>query len=122
MSYAIRPSEDGEYIILKHWGEINNKLGVERVIEAQALGAKLGISRYLVDVTEAWNADSAPESYKYAYEDAKTAPGINANVRVAMLVDPEDHSHDFVETVLRNAGHNVTLFRDRDSAISHLLA
>ena len=122
MSYAIRPSEDGKYIISKHWGEINNKLGVERVIEAQALGAKLGISRYLVDVTEAWNADSAPESYKYAYEDAKTAPGIDANVRVAMLVDPEDHSHDFVETVLRNAGHNVTLFRDRDSAISHLLA
>jgi hypothetical protein len=39
---------------------------------------------------------------------------------VALLVDPEDHSHDFVETVGRNAGLNVTLFRDRDAAKQYL--
>ena len=122
MSYTIRPSEDGKYIILKHLGEINRKLGVERVIEAHALGAKLGINRYLVDLTEVKNADSIHESYRYAYEDAKNANGIDMSARAAMLVDPEDHSHDFVETVLRNAGHDVKLFRDRESAVRYLLS
>ena len=122
MSYTIGPSEDGKYVVLKYWGELSRKLSIEHVIEAHALGEKLGITQYLVDLTEARNIDSIPELYEYAYKDTKSASGLNLNARVALLVDPEDHSHDFVETVLRNAGHNVTLFRDRDSAISHLLA
>ena len=121
MSYSIFPSEDGKYIVLKYSGELSRKLNIEHVIEAHALGAKLGITRYLVDLTEARNIDSTPDLYEYAYKDTKTASGLNLNALVAMLVDPDDHSHDFVETVLRNAGHNVTLFRDRGSAINHLL-
>ena len=121
MSYKIFLSENQKYIILEQWGEINSELANQRVLEAHALGAELGIALYLVDLTEARNVDSIINSYKYAYEDTKTSSGINLNVRVAMLVSPEDHSHDFVETVLRNAGHNVKLFRDRGLAIQHLL-
>ena len=94
---------------------------MKRVIEAHSLGAELGIYRYLVDLSEARNVDSVTKTYKYAYEGMKTPPGINLNARAAMLVNLEDHSHDFVETALRNAGHNVTLFRDRDLAIRHLI-
>jgi hypothetical protein len=121
MSYTISPSEDGKYIILKYWGDVSRKLSIERVLEAHALGEKIGINSYLVDLTEARNIDSIPELYEYAYEDTKTVSGFNLNARVVLLVDPDDHSHDFVETVLRNAGHNVTLFRDREAAIRHLL-
>ena len=122
MSYTISPSEDGKYIVLKYFGDVSRKLSIERVIEAHALGEKLGINSYLVDLTEARNIDSIPDLYTYAYEDTKIASGFNLNARVALLADPDDHSHDFVETVLRNAGHNVVLFRDRESAIKHLLA
>ena len=121
MSYTISPSEDGKYIVLKYFGDVSRKLSIERVIEAHTLGKKLGINSYLVDLTEARNIDSTPELYEYAYKDTKSASGFNLNARVALLADPEDHSHDFVETVLRNAGHDVTLFRDRESAIRHLL-
>ena len=121
MSYTIKPSEDRQYIVLKHWGEINGELAMKRILETRRLGAKLGITRHFVDLTEAMNVDSVTKTYKYAYKDMKTPPGINQNVRVAMLVNPEDHSHDFVETVLRNSGQNVTLFRDRELAIQHLL-
>jgi hypothetical protein len=117
----ITPSEDGKYIILKHYGEINSELAMKRNLEAHALGAKLGITRHLVDVTEARNVDSPMNTYKFAYEDMRIPPGINLNASVAVLVSPEDHSHDFVETVTRNAGQNVTLFRDRESAIKYLL-
>ena len=121
MSYTIYPSEDRKYIVLKHKGEMNREVGMTRVLEAHKLGAEIGINRYLVDLTEAINLDPASKSYMYAYEDLKTPSGINLNARVAMLVSPDDHSHDFVETVLRNAGHNVTLFRDQELAIEHLL-
>jgi len=121
MSYTIKPSEDGKYIVLKHWGELTSALAMERNLEAHALGAELGITRYLVDGTESRNVDTVTKTYKFAYEDIKIPPGINQNARIAMLVSPEDHSHDFVETVTRNAGQDVTLFRDREKAIDHLL-
>lgn len=122
MAYTISPSEDQKYIVLKHWGKLNGKLALERVIEAHILGAKLGITRYLIDLTEARNVDTVTNSYWYAYKDMQMPPEVDKNACVAMLVSPEDRSHDFVETVLRNAGHNVTLFRERELAIKHLLA
>jgi hypothetical protein len=118
MSYTINLSEDGRYIILKHWGEINGEIAMKRIQEAHKLGAELRVTRHLVDLTEARSIDSITKAYKYAYEDMKT---IGLNACVAMLVSPEDHSHDFVETVLRNTGHDVTLFRDREAAINHLV-
>ena len=121
MSYTIRPSEDGHYIILKHCGEINSEMTTQRNLEAHALAAKLGITRHLVDLVDAKHVDTVANTYKFAYEDMRFLPGINKNARVAVLVNPDDHSHDFVETVTRNAGQNVTLFRDREAAIQHLL-
>lgn len=121
MLYSIKPSDEGKYIILKHLGEINRELTTQRNLEAHALGAKLGISRHLVDLTEAKHVDTVMHTYEFAYKDMQLLPGINKNARVAVLVSPDDHSHDFVETVTRNAGQNVTLFRDREAAIQHLL-
>jgi hypothetical protein len=121
MPYSIKPSEDGKYIILKHWGKINRELTTQRNLEAHALAAKQGITRHLVDLTEAKHVDTVINTYEFAYEDMHALPGIDKNARVAVLVSPEDHSHDFVETVTRNAGQNVTLFRDREAAIQHLL-
>ena len=121
MSYIVKPSDDGKYIILKHWGVINRKITTERNLEAHKLGAELGITRHLVDLTEAKHVDTVINTYKFAYEDMRFQGGINKKARVAVLVSPEDHSHDFVETVTRNAGQNVRLFRDREAAIAHLL-
>ena len=121
MSYKIYLSDDKKYIVLQHWGEINGELAMKRVLEAHTIGTELGIMRYLVDLTEARNVDSVAKSYQYAYEDMKTPPEISLKARVAMLVSPEDHTHDFVETVMKNAGHNVMLFRNRELAIKHLL-
>ena len=85
------------------------------------MAAELGITRHLVDLTEARHVDTITNTYEFAYEDMRLHPGINKNARVAVLVSPDDRSHDFVETVTRNAGQNVTLFRDREAAIQHLL-
>lgn len=121
MKYSITVSEDGKYIIAKHWGEITGEIVIQRTREAHALGEKLGIHRHLMDVTEARNVDTVTNNFEFAYQNIVRSQGINMTARVAVLVSPDDHSHDFVETVTRNAGQNVTFFRDRESAIRHLL-
>ncbi|MHB9027638.1 MAG: hypothetical protein ACYC9O_02595 [Candidatus Latescibacterota bacterium] len=73
-----------------------------------------------MDVTESRNIESSTKGYQFAHSDMMTDK-IDRFARVAMLVSPGDHSHDFIETVSRNAGLNVTLFRDREQAVRHLL-
>lgn len=120
MEYTIHPSDDGRYIILKVTGEITADQMMACNIETHAAGEKLGVFRYLVDVTEARNVDSVINNYQFAYRDLRGRTDMNKSARVAILADPEDASHDFAETVMRNAGVNVKLFKDRDAAISHL--
>jgi hypothetical protein len=121
MAYTITPSADGKYIGLKVTGELTRELAMQQNLAAHALGRELGITRYFVDVTEARNTERVVANCDFAHEDMSHQQGIDKDVRVAMLVSPEDHSHDFIEVVLRNAGHNVTLFRDRELAMRHLL-
>jgi hypothetical protein len=121
MSHKIIVSEDNQYIITKHSGDITSEIIMRATIEAHALGEKLGIKKHLMDVSEATNVEPIAKTYNFAYEDIKNMPGINLDVRVAVLVRPEDHSHDFAETVTKNAGQDITIFRDREAAIDHLI-
>jgi hypothetical protein len=121
MSHKIFLSEDKKYIITKHYGDITSEMIMSATIEAHALGEELGITRHLMDVTEATNVEPITQTYKFAYKDIKSVPGINLHVSVAVLIRPEDHSHDFAETVTKNAGQDITLFRDREAAINHLI-
>ena len=121
MNYTITPSGDGKYITLTVTGEIHRKAAMQQNLQAHALGRKLGINRYLVDVTGARNTDSVKDSYDFAYTDMSVTEGIDKTARVATLVDPDDHSHDFIETVSRNSGLNVTFFTDLAQAVDHLL-
>lgn len=114
-------SPDGKYIIQKVVGDINSGLALKYNHESHALGRKLGIRRYLVDLTESHNTESVLGNYEFAYDKMPASAGIDLDAIAALLVAPDDHSHDFVETVSRNAGLNVTLFRDRDAAEQYLL-
>ncbi len=120
MEYNIALSEDETYIVLSITGEMTREQAMQSNLEAHALGQELDIHRYLTDVREARNVDSVLGNYKFAYEDMKQTDEIDRGARVALLVSPEDHSHDFVETVSRNSGLDVTLFRDMEEAIEHL--
>ncbi|MCJ7774219.1 MAG: hypothetical protein MUP22_13935 [Desulfobacterales bacterium] len=121
MPYTITPSDDNKYSIVKVIADMTRSLAMEQNIKAHALGKKLKINRFLVDVTHSRNIESSTDNYNFAYGDMKNEDGIDKTARVAMLVAPEDHSHDFVETVAVNTGLNVAIFRDRKSAINHLL-
>jgi hypothetical protein len=119
---SITPSTDRTYIILRVVGDYTRDRAMTNTIEAHAMGRELGIRRYLVDMTESRNAESVLANYEFARKEIWDAPEIDKTALVAVLVSPEDHSHDFVETVARNAGLRVTLFRDRARAEQHLRA
>jgi hypothetical protein len=120
MEHRIEPSEQGDYIVLKVVGELDGATMIKCIIEAHAKGIEMGVKRYLVDATEARNIDSVLGNYDFAYSDMKTTPGIDKSARVAGLVSPTDHSHDFVETLLLNAGLTFRLFTDPDAALGFL--
>ena len=119
MTYSITASDDKKYIIVKVIGNISRLLAIQYNLEAHALGKELGIDRFLLDFTECRNTDTVLRNYKYVYDDMKN-PGINQSARTAMLVSPNDHSHDFIEALFRDARIDVTLFYDRDLALWHL--
>ena len=118
--YSIRPSEDQSYIVLTVLGDFVGKAMMKYVVEAHALGKKMGINRYLVDVTKARNVDTIVGNYEFAYSDMKKAEGIDPFAKVAALVGPGDHSHDFIETVLINAGLRLQIFHDLGKAREYL--
>lgn len=121
-SRSIAPSSDRKYIILKVVGDYTRQRAMTNNIQAHALGRELGIKRYLVDMTESRNVESVLANYEFAKKEIWNASEIDKTALVAILVSPGDHSHDFVETVGRNAGLRVTIFRDRVRAEQHLLA
>jgi hypothetical protein len=117
--YAISLSDDGSYVVVKITGDITTARADEFGAAAARVGAELGIDRLLVDATKSRNVDSILGNYQFAYDAARTFHH-DRRVRIAALVSPGDHSHDFVETVTRNAGVDFTLFTDRDAALRHL--
>jgi hypothetical protein len=120
MTYSIKASNDERYIIVKVVGTISRQLALAYNLEAHALGKELDISKFLLDFRECKNTDTVLRNYKYVYEDMQN-PGINQSARTAMLVGPDDHSHDFIEALFRDAGADFTMFHDLNLALRHLL-
>lgn len=119
MEYHMNLSEDGSYIYLKYKGNIDKKVAFTSTMESHKLAKKHGISCFLVDAVESRNLEKAFDNYEYAYEKFRDAELIKGAC-VAILVSPDDHSHNFMETLMRNTGRNVTLFRNREKAVRYL--
>jgi hypothetical protein len=121
MEYTITPSSDRMFIILKVKGNITRRTAMQMNLEAHTLGKQLKVRRYFVDATEARNTDDPIDDYEFAHSDMRQMEGIDKLARVATLVSPNDHSHDFMEIVSRNAGLQVRIFTDPDEAKRFLM-
>lgn len=121
MPYTITVSQNNGYIIVRVTDDMSRKLAAEIADQALLMGKKWRIGRYLIDLTASRNRESILGSYQSAYEDLAVLPWRKTLTRVALLVDPQDDSHDFNEIVLNNIGMRTTLFRDRDEAVQYLL-
>ena len=97
------------------------KVMIQPLVEAYEFAARLEIRNILVDVTEARNALGTFDNYDFVHHTIGQESAIDRRMRIAFLVSPDDHSHDFTETAARNAGFNFRLYRDRSQALASLL-
>ncbi len=121
MNYTVECDERAGIIVVRVQGELTTAMAAEYSMAAQAMGTERGISRFLIDVRQARNVETTLSNYQFAYETLPETHVARSN-RVAVLHEPGDHSHDFVETVSRNAGFNVRMFTRYDLAMGWLLA
>ena len=119
MGYTISVSEDGTYLRVQVNEPMTRKLAGRIGQEMNATGAEHNLKCYLYDLRNVPNVESPATNYFFAHEDMP-ALHLDKSVRSAILASPEDHSHDFAETVLLNAGYTVRLFRDEAAAIAWL--
>ena len=119
MGYTISVSEDGKYLRVQVNEPMTRKLAGRIGQEMNATGAEHNLKCYLYDLRNAPNVESPATNYFFAHEDT-VALRLDKSVRSAILVSPDDRSHDFAETVLLNAGYNVRLFGDEAAAIAWL--
>jgi hypothetical protein len=120
MEYVIEISENKGYIIIKASGEVDPNIAMKYTEEAHILAKENGIDNFLVDLTAATNKLHVIENYEFAYDKVAPNPVINKLAKIALLVSPNDHSHDFIETVLINTGVLVRLFRNKEMALDYL--
>lgn len=116
MDYEIKLSGSGRYVVVKIFNEMNVDKGHKTAIESQKLADEYNLKKFLYDVREAPNVEPPSSNYFFAYKDMPTLKGIRGNM-VAILISPEDNSHNFLSTVMYNAGYNVQLFTDLSEAV-----
>lgn len=116
MTKEIKVSDNGKYIIVRVNEDMTRTLAESLGLEAMHLGIKKNLNKFLYDLRNSRNKETINANYIFAKQDLKRLEPNPAN-KIAMLTSPNDKSHDFIETVLRNAGYNVKLFIIEEEAI-----
>lgn len=111
MTYSVKAYPKKSFILIKVRGGVTRDSALIYTLEAHTPGKKTGIKHYLLDLRKTRNIETAFDNYDWAYKDTNN-PEIAKTACLAMIVRSKDHSHDFIETFSRNAGNNVTLFRN----------
>jgi hypothetical protein len=119
MKYEIFLGESGKYVRCHVYQPITSKFAVKYGQATTAFALERGLRNQLIDVRGMPNVDSVQHNYDFAYIELQDFEE-HLHSRVAILADPTDRTHDFVEVVSRNAGYNVKVFIDEKSAIEWL--
>ena len=119
MDYSIEISANGKYLLVVIEVDITTKNARSWMLELIELSRDTGIKQYLYDVRKVKNVSNIADNYYYSNKDVSEL-NLDRSSRQAILVSPEDHSHDFIETTMLNAGYEVKIFVDESEAIEWL--
>jgi hypothetical protein len=119
LRFKISLAESGRYVICEVFEAVTSEFALEFGKAAVEASHDHGVTRQLYDVRCVRNTNSVFHNYDFAYKDMVNLELEHDN-RAAILVDPTDRSHDFVEIVSRNAGYKVRVFIEEERAIAWL--
>jgi hypothetical protein len=121
MAWAVEYVPEGDLVLLVVTGDILDEDGNTQVAETIRLLNEHQSTLVLVDCSDAVTKATLPSLYRLP--DYATELGAPWNIRVAVVI-PQTRfrieTFRFFELVFRNAGYDVHLFDDRDSAESWL--
>lgn len=120
--YEIGTSDDGTYVFARRFRLPYSKEIADKVAgDLYPLGQHPGVLGYLVDIRGTTSATTPHDKYEYAYRKT-TDIGVRRSQKMALLKDAGDHSADFMEIVMKNAGYMFRIFEDEGLAIDWLRA
>ena len=119
MNYELKISEDEDFVWQIPHEDMTMYLACEIGHKAVHLARAENINKYLVDVRGIKNIDAAFDNYDFAYNEASKV-GYQRTDRIAIVIDPDDTSHNFIETVSINAGYCVKIFTRIQAAMEWL--
>jgi hypothetical protein len=121
MGYEISISETRKYILARVTGPMTRQVAMQVAKDVTVLGIENKLKNYLFDVRDAPNIETNSSVYFFAYRDIASIVYDRSTV-FAILATPGDTSYNFAEIVIKNAGYQVSLFTEKDSAIAWLEA
>lgn len=118
--HTIEISPRGDCIHITVTGDLDPERALQIVESAHAMGLRHDVHRYLMDVRAARNVASPIDNFYFTHDDVLSLEELDTRARIALFVAPDDHSHDFIEVLSINTGHNLRIFRDLDEALAFL--
>lgn len=118
--HTIELAPRGDCIHITVTGDLDPTKALQIVEAAHAIGLRHDVHRYLMDVRAARNIASPIDNFYFTHEDVLSLEELDTRARIALLVAIDDHSHDFIEVLSINTGHNLRIFRDLDEALAFL--
>lgn len=106
------------YIFCKIIVDVTIPIASRMTQAIRQLGDKTNTLRYLIDLRGVRNIAGAGENYHFTQTELKELKMVLNDI--ALLIDVDDHTHIFIETLARNAGHNVKAFHSKTLALSWL--
>ena len=113
--YDVKVFREDKYVLFKIYKNITMKMVMSMAVEHVAL-VEQGILSNLTDVRGVRCDMSTSEIYDHGYENTERLQ-IPHDIKLAVLKDEDDDSHNFMETVGRNAGYQVSLFHAEADAL-----
>jgi len=119
VDYEVTLSPEKSFITIKYLGPMTTELAMESGPTMLALAKTHDVNKFLFDMTASRNVQTVTKNYAFAYKDIQSFEFPRAS-RSAFLVNPEDHSHDFITTAFSNAGYMVKIFFEYPEAVAWL--
>ena len=119
MSFEVFLSDDEKQIVCRVTGPMDVDVAREFSLAIEDLNKERRVDRFLFDVRGASNVSGVLDNYTFAYRDMAELD-LRRDIRSAILTSKGDRSHDFVETLLRNAGYRARIFDDEAVAVAWL--
>jgi hypothetical protein len=112
-------AESRKYILMRVTEPVTAEVARQIAVEGQAFADEVGIQPRLIDARGSRNVATVADNYDLAYKGLEELQ-IERATKAAVLVSPDDASHDFALIAIRNSGFNARLFTDEAAAIAWL--